>query len=87
MYIHIIQLYECVVRLARRTAVTRFKHQVGSNPATLTNKCSFSYIQLYLYMSGYDCSSFGQLYDCIRSNGHSNVISGNSLLGMDDKVY
>ena len=29
--------YECVVRLARRTAVTRFKHQVGSIPTTLTN--------------------------------------------------
>ncbi len=31
-------MIECVVRLARRTAVTRFKHQVGSNPATLTMK-------------------------------------------------
>ena len=31
------RIYECVVRLARRTAVTRFKHQVGSNPATLTH--------------------------------------------------
>ena len=30
------QRYECVVRLARRTAVTRFKHQVGSIPTTLT---------------------------------------------------
>ena len=38
MYIHIIQLYECVVRLARRTAVTRFKHQVGSIPTTLTKE-------------------------------------------------
>ena len=30
--------YECVVRLARRTAVTRFKHQVGSIPTTLTKE-------------------------------------------------
>ena len=87
MYIHIIQLYECVVRLARRTAVTRFKDQVGSNPATLTNKCSFSYIQLYLYMSGYDCSSFGQLYDSIRFARYNIYNIRYSLLGMDDKVY
>ena len=73
--------------MERGRTVNPFNHQVGSNPTAPTNKCSFSYIQLYLYMSGYDCSSFGQLYDCIRSNGHSNVISGNSLLGMDDKVY
>ena len=44
-------------------------------------------VDLYLYMSGYGCSSFGQLYDCIRNNRHSNVISGYSLLGLDDKVY
>ena len=31
-------MIECVVRLARRTAVTRFNHQVGSNPATLTKR-------------------------------------------------
>ena len=50
-------------------------------------KCGFSYIQLYLYMSGYDCSSFGQLYDSIRFARYNIYNIRYSLLGMDDKVY
>ena len=44
-------------------------------------------VDLYLYMSGYGCSLFEQLDDCIRINRHSVVNNGYNLLGMDDKVY
>ena len=37
-------------------------------------------------MSGYDCSSFEQLDDCIGINGHSIFNNGYSLLGVANKV-
>ena len=73
--------------LVREQSVKLFNHQVGSNPTAPTNKCGFSYIHLYLYMSDYDCSSFGQLDDCIGINRYNIINNGYSLLGMDDKVY
>ena len=53
----------------------------------IIKKSGFSYVHLYLYMSDYGCSLFGQMYDSVRFARNSDNNSRCSLLDMDDKVY